>query len=249
MWGRVREAKGRCHSKPQKVNTWLCSAVPTFLYHGRVQMKSLIGPFWISFHQTPARFKANKAKVGKTVKCWKSPPRTCVSSFPGLLSSFGSQQFYQAQDHPPSVSAPAVTHWALLPVPPGRALTFPMVPLVQAFTKAFCYPPWQSGNALHRGTPQVHCHSQKQILPEGFNFLFSLFAELLCRYLWRQSTTCLQANSSWGQLPAPISAAMDTLHKTIWLSRSVSCSREPLGWWEGEGGKPVWLPPGELNSL
>lgn len=45
----------------------------------------------------------------------------------------------------------------------------------------FVTPPPQSGSALHRGTPQVHCHSQWQILPEGFNFLLLLFAEFLCR--------------------------------------------------------------------
>lgn len=49
------------------------------------------------------------------------------------------------------------------------------------------------------------------------------------------------------QLPAPASAAMHTLQKTIWLSRS--WVREPLVWWEREGGKPALLPPGELNSL
>lgn len=36
--------------------------------------------------------------------------------------------------------------------------------------------------ARHRETPQVLCHSQKKIFPEGFNFLFSLFAELLHVY-------------------------------------------------------------------
>lgn len=69
----------------------------------------------------------------------------------------------------------------LLPVPQGEPPAHPMVPLVQAFTKSFVTPPWQSGTASHRGTPQVHCHSQKQILPEGFHFLLSLFAEFFCR--------------------------------------------------------------------
>lgn len=127
-------------------------------------------------------------------------------------------------------------------------------PLCRVSPNPFVTSSWQSGSVLHRGTPQVHCHSQWQTLPEGFNFLFSLFAEWLCRSTYPgtfegKAHICLQANSSWGQLPAPISAAMDTLHKTIWLSRSVSWIRESRVCWDREGGKPALLPPGELNSL
>lgn len=173
-------------SQPQKVNTCICSVGPKFVCNGKVQKKSLTGSLWIAFHQTPAQSKANKARVGKTVKCWKSPPRTCVSGFPQPLSDLGSQQLYQAQDHPPSVlsqTSSVVKCQASPPTAPRKSPQhIPWYHSCRLSPNPFVTHQQQSGNALHSRTPQVHCHSQKQTLPEGFNFLCSLFAELLCRY-------------------------------------------------------------------
>lgn len=125
MSERVREAKRRGHSQPQEVNTCICSVGPGFIHYGKVRMKSLTGPLWIIFHQTPAHFKANKARVGKEVKCWKSPSRTCMSGFPSLWATSGlstcirlrtiHHQFYPRH--------PLLSHSEPSSVPPGRALS------------------------------------------------------------------------------------------------------------------------------
>lgn len=195
-------------------------------------------------------FKANKAKVGKTVKRWKSPPKTCMSSFPGCWASGPSNCIRLRTIHDRFCPNALCCH--PLNSTPRAPRESPHTPwCVQAFTKPLCYPSLQSGNALLRGTPQAHCHSQKQILPEGFNFLCSLFAELLYlpRYLWRPSSVCLQASISVTSSYICSNGHITQRKRKNLLSRSVSCMREPLGWWEREGGKPTLLPPGELNSL
>lgn len=191
------------------------------------------------------------------------PPRACKSIFPQALSFLRSQQFYQAQDHLSSAlswESSICMCWALLPVPPWRAVSARQWQLVhvQAVNRL---QPW----AQHYHSPtiwQLHCtgeHLRCAATARGKYFqkdlisfsrcLQNCFLYILTQVPLKAKLSLPQENSLWGQLLAPVSVAMGTLHKTIWLSRSVSRIREPPVWGEREGRKPASLPPGELNSL
>lgn len=118
-----------------------------------------------------------------------------------------------------SQAFPVVQHRAQLSVPPGRALSTPhgttgagshqtpLLPLPSSLAVPY------TGEHLRCIATASGKYCQKDLISCSC-CLQNFFADLLT-HLWRQSTVCLQAHSSWGQLPAPISAAMHILHKKI----------------------------------